>query len=184
MDREIDQPPNPKSGDEVGLFLLTILELGWGSKKQRAVASSGKVFRTWEPGGTDSCSSKQVLSREPSFNGRQRLAMLVNGGGGGSERRFCSRTICAISREHLGFLFVDSLSFYRLPFTVQPESSKLHKEVLSLFLQQVAAMPGTQYLQKARRLPACSTLAVAAAPGKRRGEIDGMDVAGASQQCH
>lgn len=27
MDREIDQPPNPRSGDEVGL-ILTILELG------------------------------------------------------------------------------------------------------------------------------------------------------------
>lgn len=66
------------------------------------------------------------------------------------------------------------------PFTVQPDSSKA--EVLSLFLQQVAAMPKTQCLQK---WGACSSLVkVASAPGKLRGKIDGMNVAGASQQCH
>lgn len=36
-----------------------------------------------------------------------------------------------------------------------------------------------------RRLGARSSLIkVAAAPGKLKGKIDGMDVAGASQQCH
>lgn len=48
----------------------------------------------------------------------------VNGVGG--DERIHSRTICAISREYSGFLFVDSLSFYKLflPFPVPPDSSK------------------------------------------------------------
>lgn len=41
----------------------------------KEIATSGNGFRNWEPGGIDGCSLKEVLSREPSFNRWQRLAV-------------------------------------------------------------------------------------------------------------
>lgn len=89
------------------------------------------------------CSLKEVLSREPSFNRWQRLAV---GKWRGSERRSHSRTNYAVSREDSGFLGGGgaSLSLSRLP-TLQfcHIPAKIQTEVLSLSLQQMAATPRT-----------------------------------------